>query len=493
MDLRDQPPAAGANHGTILLLGVLICAAAVALNVYPLTHPLFWGDDFLILASSLTWTDTWNNLWQPANEHAMPLGRLSSWALIQIAGRPTALPQATALQGPFALILGMWLLFLFVRREVDDPFPALMAMAWFGVTSVYQQAVIWFSSSFTVLAMDTLLLALLAAQRWRQTGRKRFLALSAFWAALAPAWFAIGILAGPICFLYLVPPRLRGDKDISSPFLRRLAAALVPSLGSAAFLAVSLPQTAHQIMHLEHYEGKTAAEAFHPLIGLAYTGRSLVDNLVLGVLGISGVTCPLPVVIVGLTVLASLAVWWWRRAPKRRLLLLGLELILSSYWLVYSARAEWVYEPHMTQPTWGRYHLLPQLGLALFLVGGPWLLTPGTRWAGDGSGRLTSWQIKAILLLIVLLFVTQFPRAYFANDWDNRSQRRVLQLVEQVDARCRAHRIAAATARKALQPLPMPSCGSQNSWDLLRGSPEPLPHSVEATRRLLDEEGERQE
>src|SRR5207249_5620990 len=116
----------------------------------------------------------------------------------------------------------------------------------------------WFAASFAVLALDTLLLALLAAQGWRQTGRWYYLALSTVWAALAPAWFASGILAGPLCSLYL----LASEQKLP----RRAALSTLPLLGSAAFLTLSLPRTADQILHLEHYGDQTAWQAFHPLI-----------------------------------------------------------------------------------------------------------------------------------------------------------------------------------------------------------------------------------
>src|SRR5206468_4244356 len=138
------------------------------------------------------------------------------------------------------------------------------------------QAVYWFSASFSILTLDTLLLALLAAQRWRQTGRLQYLALSALWSALAPGWFASGILAGPLCCLYLLPQAERDAPaaEKAQPWWRHLALALVPLLGSVAFLAVSLPRTANHILHLEHYGDKTAVQAFSPLTGLVYTGRS---------------------------------------------------------------------------------------------------------------------------------------------------------------------------------------------------------------------------
>src|SRR5205085_321171 len=95
--------------------------------------------------------------------------------------------------------------------------------------------------------LDTALLALLAAQRWRQTGSGLALAMSAVWSLLAPCWFASGILAGPLCALYLLPLlrcEREGDTEVKFPFRSRLnqfLLALVPILGTTHFLAYSLP------------------------------------------------------------------------------------------------------------------------------------------------------------------------------------------------------------------------------------------------------------
>src|SRR5919199_3242936 len=83
----------------VLVLGVAACLAALALHAYPMCRPWLFDDDFLYLAQSWTWQATRENLWLPMNEHAMPLGRLSTWVLVQLAGgRPTAMPLAAALQ-----------------------------------------------------------------------------------------------------------------------------------------------------------------------------------------------------------------------------------------------------------------------------------------------------------------------------------------------------------------------------------------------------------
>jgi hypothetical protein len=197
----------------------------------------------------------------------------------------------------------MVLVGLFVGRERGHAFYGLLAMTLFGVSTVYQQAVYWFSASFSILALDTFLLALLAAQHAIQIRRRWPLALSFLGCALAPAWFASGILAGPLCTLYfflalsernmLLEPRDSSRKPSRLIGWEHLWS-LVPFLGSLAFLGVSLPLTANTIMHLHHYGDKTAVEAFTPSVGILYACRAVVDHLAWGVIGVSELLCPMP-------------------------------------------------------------------------------------------------------------------------------------------------------------------------------------------------------
>jgi hypothetical protein len=495
----------------VLVLAASTCVAALALHGLVLAHPVLVVDDFQILVRSWTWPAAVDNLWVPANEHAMPLGRLTTWALTALAGRVADVPRVLLAQGPLAVVLGLPLLYLFVRRELGHPLYGLVAMALFGLSTVYQQAVFWFSSSFSILSLDMTLLALLAAQAWLRTGRPWHLLAAAGWAALAPGWFAIGILAGPLCCLYLLP--FEGDQFVVPPSGGRpakagttnagravhLLATLVPALGSVAFLAVSLPRTAERILHLPHYEGKTAVEAFHLLPGLENAGRSVVDNLALGVLGVSGLdylVCPRPLAFVVLALLAAAGVWWWRGVRQHRLMLLGLGCIFLSYVLVYGARSEegWYYltPDGRGLHTWSRYHLFPQLGLALFVCGGlpRW---QGSRLRLDPAGALSRRQFRWLAGLVVVLFLTQAPRGVVgcvAWTAGYARQQEVLRQIDAVDARCRRLHIGRDTAVQALPFLDVPDSGErENGWLLLRGSPDPRPVTAEDARRLLEDGG----
>jgi hypothetical protein len=462
-------------------------AAALAVNILPLFRPVLLGDDLEILVRSWTWQRTKATLWEPQNEHAMPLGRLSTCGLVLLASRPTSLPLAADVQGPIAQLIAMALLYLFVWRELNDERLALLATALFGVTSLYHQAIYWFAASFSLLALATLLLALLAAQAWRQTGRWRWLGACVVGTALAPAWFASGVLAGPLCTVYLLSSITEDSKqhpakcttqESKSRCAIPILQSLTPLLGTVGFLAVSLPKTAEQILHLEHYYGRTAAAAFNPWIGAWYTGRSLVDNLCLGQLGISALRCPVQLVPIGLLLGGGVAVWWWRRAPHRRLLVLGLAFVFSNYLLVYSARATWDYDRNgFSDAVWGRYHLLPQLGLALFVVGG---LKTGI--------PLAARQFRLAILALAVWCVVQIPRVALHHEFrDPTEQQEVLRLIEEVDARCRRWGIDAKTAKAALGSRNVPfGSDKESAWEFLRGSDDPRPVSVEEARRLLD-------
>ncbi|OAI51385.1 hypothetical protein AYO44_00825 [Planctomycetaceae bacterium SCGC AG-212-F19] len=488
-----QPPRLS-TEAKWLIAGAVIIAAAFLLHLPQLTRPTLLFDDFQILAKSYTWEATLANLGQTHNEHIMPLGRLSTWLLVQTAGRASLLPLVVSLQGPLVVLVGMLLLFLFVRRELGHPLYGLIAMALFGVTTQYREAVAWFSASFSILALDTMLLALLAAQQWRQTSRKRYIAGAALAAGLAPCWFASGILAGPICALYLALPdnAVPSDACRSSVFQpgfgRRFFAGFVPILGTLAFVAVGLLRKFDDIMHLEHYQGKTASEAIHPLRGLEYTFRSLIDNLVLGSVGIPTVNCPIPWVIFGVGLLGVLGIVWWFLAPNRRLVVLGAVLIFMSYWMIYSARAEWSYEGDYGVSRWGRYQLLPHLGLTLCIAGGV------PRWQGwglisdsaDPPEKGTALTGLLLASLLGFLFGCQLPRsfAYFEIPGQNADLRRV----DAVDALCRQHHIAAAVARDVLPLFDIAGCGGRvNGWDFLRGSPDPQTVTPDGARRWLAE------
>jgi len=161
-----------------------------------IVEPHLRYDDFDFLTRSRTWADTWANVYQPMNEHVIPLARLDAGIVMQLVQAQSALPRAAEIHGVAAVIAGMWLLNLFIRRELRHPFYGVVAMTLWGVTSTYYECVTWYSASFFTLALDGFLLGLLAAQSYARTHHVSALVLCALCCALAPAFHSTALLGG---------------------------------------------------------------------------------------------------------------------------------------------------------------------------------------------------------------------------------------------------------------------------------------------------------
>ncbi len=466
----------------ILLPVLLACGAFLLLHGRSLVGPVIFFDDFQILSQSRTWQRTCDGLWVPQNEHAMPLGRLLCFALEWLAGRLPMLPLLTCLVGPLALLLALGMSYVFVRREMGHPFYALLVVVLFAVTSVYHQAVWWFAASFAVLSLDMMLLGLLAVQRWRQTGRGLYLDLAVLACLLAPGWFALGIFAGPLCCLYLLP---RGS--IRSAALDAVAVGRHRSVfghqpaahggGDSAHLSLwrrdgrgSVRSADRPAIHGAIAGGQSAAgsrrRGRRRLADLVHRGDSARSHRRGSRLVAAGARSPADAAGIG---------------TDRR----HLPALLQR-------AARWSYG-YMVNPCFARYHLLPQLGLALFFCGG----LPGRagRWFTlDAMGALTADQRRLVFWLIGVCFVVNLPRGMLcgsATGWamfaEVRAQQAALRRIEEVDARCRQYRISAAAARQALGRLDVPlSMDVMDGWEFLIGSDDPQPLPPEEIERLLE-------
>lgn len=475
---RESLSGAGRSSGIpTLAVGFLAVLAVFWLYLPWIVEPHIRYDDFNFLTKSRTWVDTRANLLLPMNEHVMPLARLDAAILMQLVPRPSAIPRAAEAHGVAAVALGMWLVFLFVRRELQHPFYGLIAMILFGVTTSYYECVTWYSASFFTLALDMTLAGLLAAQAYARGRRSADLAMCAVACALAPAFHGTALLAGAWCGVYILSSRAEAPRY-------GIGGAATPLLGTAAFVVFSLAAASGTVMHAAHYRGKTIVAAFDPVEAVRNTLRTLADNQIPGLFGYwnKSAVLPWPAVLLVAAALAALAVFWWRTAPRRQLLLLGLALILASDLIVYGARADWSYD--RTVHNWTRYHLFPHLGIVLFIAGG--LPRFERRWPTLVPGRLSLGQTTVLVGLTAVLLACHRPRSVGSHFVVPPEQMAVLQRVERVDERCRQMHIDAPTARAALGFLQFPlGYAGDNAWDLLRGSPSPAPVTVGRARELL--------
>jgi hypothetical protein len=467
-----------------LALGAAASLAVVVLFLPWLAAPQIRYDDVNFLTKSRTWADTWAHLLQPMNEHVMPLARVDAGVLMQLTPRQTSIPLAAEIHGILAVVAGMWLLFQFVRRELGHDFYGVVAMVSWGVTTTYYECVTWYSASFFTVALDAMLMGLLAAQAYARGGRPLALILCGVCCALAPAFHSTALIGGLCCALYL--GSALQDRAPERPTWRFAAAvAAVPLLGTVAFVAFGFVVATAGIVHAEHYRGKNIFAAFAPMEGLRNSVRTLADNQLPGAFGwwdktaVFAWRAALGIV----TASIGLAALWWRMAPNRRLLLIGLALIVGSNFLVYGARADWNYE--RTVHNWTRYHLFPHLGLVLFVAGG--LPALEGRWLTLTAGKaLSRGQCVGLAALILVLLGCHWPRSRGSHFIVPPEQASVLQRVERVDAYCRAFHIDGAAARDVLEFVQFPlGYEGESAWEFLRGSRSPRPMPVENVRTLL--------
>ena len=98
----------------------------------------------------------------------------------------------------------------------------------------------------------------------------------------------------------------------------------------------------------------------------------------------------------------------------------------------------------INEPRWSRYHLLPQLGLTLFVCGGlpAWA---GTRFRLRPDGGLTRRQVATLGGLLVVCFLIQMPRGLIGanSSYGFSDQMTALRRIEAVDACCREQHIGA--------------------------------------------------
>jgi hypothetical protein len=429
----------------------IVLLAAALLHLRTLMLPTLATDDFGIWLSSFTWAETLQNLWVPTNEHTWPLMRLTTYGLAQLAPANQFVPLMFLGFTHTLALLVVWLLHRYVWNETQDATASLMAAMLFGVSATYAEAIYWYAASPALAALVCGLIGLLGAQRNTRLG----LLLAFLGPLTAPGWFAGGVLMGPLVAIYLA-----GKK--------RWWPMVVPLLGTATYLAISLPLTAKQILHADHYQGRTALQAFDPLMGLWNTIRSLADHTFLAQFGIWNVAMPewlaVPVaigVIVGL-------VWWWKRAPRRTLVVMGAVLLLLNNLLIFGARAGWSYSDLLVG--WSRYQAYPQFGLALILAGG---------WR--------SWQFnkKIFLFVLVAMFLLQLPRAILGCYPWNSQQLPCLNQLDIAHRKCIQLGITRDDLIRAMPAEPVPNSADHNRWRFVSGSSTATLTDPEAIRQAV--------
>lgn len=375
------------------------------------SEPFLFADDFELIRRSATFGTAWANLLWPINEHFAPGTRIITAVLVAVS-TPASRPLVLSAAG-LVMFAGLFpLIYLLLRREFDAPWLGLLGVIVFGFSVVHHDVLFWYAAAQWDQAVYVLVASLLAMQSFcRRRGRW------SFWASVAcsfygPMNFAIGVLVGPLSALYLLLSG-RGEEA----WWRRGARAAVLVAAPMVCLALLPMRTYSKIVENTSYLGKGFWEGIDLVGGAVHTGRSVLEILVLENLGLPGVYLPDDPerFAIWFVVLAVGAVWAVRRARDRRLMILGLAMILANYAIIFPFRA-WVSLEGLR--VWGRYHLLPQLGVAMFVCG----LVAEFGPAVVRRPWLTWRQVVAaggLAAVLAILHSSELERSYDTHLWND--------------------------------------------------------------------------
>ncbi len=344
-------------------LWVITAAAILAACVLPwlprLGHPSLFADDIQRIGHAREFPFR-ALIAVPFNEHVAPLFQLVTWAAWKAAfGRLTSAPMTFTIAAYIPFVFTLVLLYRVLKRELDSTPAALFGLVLFSTSSVYDEAVMWYSGSSFMWALAAALAAYLCAIRaCGKCGRNLGLTAAAVASMLAPAFSGVGILAGPFAAIRIAT----GSEALGSTSLRtRLLRSFAPLAGLAAYLAF---YAAFRRFSPSAIQTKTHMDFVY---GLWFVVRGPVDLLFPSLLGlIRAPTTPYSIAALVSTLFSlgcfALAI----RFPRLRALVLGgLWLISAGYLLTFSARSE--YEREWAIQAVRRYHLFPMLGFALIL------------------------------------------------------------------------------------------------------------------------------
>jgi hypothetical protein len=436
--------------GLALVFGV-VCAWPYARWF---AHPSLFDDDFQ-RAGSLRRSTLGEALFRPFNEHMAPLFETVSWLAWQASGRDIlALPLAFQVSAYLAFALTVALFALVAWRELRSSTATLICVASFTLSAVSAETVLWYSaSSFEWSAAAMLgawLFAILGADSPGPRSRAGWLFASGLASLAAPAFSAIGILAGPLAIL-----RFLATVDRPGTVGKWAGWSLLPIAGTVSYLLICqrfaygsvLSSSVHQNLDLRAALWATA-QAPSAVLVPALLGQNslirLVPGPVLAVASLSGL-------LVGLVGAI--------RSRARPLILGGLALIAGGYFATYATRARpgdlAIFEIQ-------RYHLFPQIGISL-------LIAAMVRPLLSRFDRSATSSLLAATSLAVLLAIAQFPRMQAASERNFRyaDQPRALAATLRLEAICDREGITLIQAMEALDPVQAP-------WFPKRGPFHPL-------------------
>ncbi len=152
-----------ARSWQVVLLVFLLLALPRWLLSDQLAYPALSGDDFAFVAGSRDWPRTLSNLFKPHNTHIVPLFRLWTFALVEISGRLSRLPEALSWGSYITFAIALSLVGQMVYRATNRPAAGLAAIATLGLSTVTEPVIVWYSASQALCAGSAIVASLIGA------------------------------------------------------------------------------------------------------------------------------------------------------------------------------------------------------------------------------------------------------------------------------------------------------------------------------------------
>lgn len=430
MDRKDDR----INFGRIAWFALLM-AFCVAPYVPRIRFPSLYADDVVRVVDLRTQSARFL-LSRPVNEHLAPLFECVSIVTWNLAGRRlahAAVAFTLASYVPFILTIGA--LWLFLRRWLGSKSAAWFGVVLFAISGVFLETVEWYSaSSFTWSLLFALVSALSCrAAQDAESVRRRVLwvAIASLGALASPGFSAIGLLAGPfatlVCWTKSAPPATRwfGSAPVAGTLLYL---ALVVGVGHNATVARSVRDRVDLAQ------------------GVVSSLRGPIEVLLPGLVGAEPAFGRIPSGISafsGGVILLGAAVLAWR-SRARAAAIGGVFLVFGGYFLTCAARGDvGPLGPLAVQ----RYHLFPQLGLAIVLAV---LCRP---WIGRFDAPSPRSRVIAVLFSLVLIVVHWPSMQARARCYRFPEQRATLTALDHLRDVCVRERITRDQALRVLDPI----------------------------------------
>ncbi len=354
------------------------------------------GDDFDYLAEARTPVELRRYLWVAHNSHVVPLFRAWTFFWMKVAGSLAEVPRTFALASLLTYLAAALLVGWVVGRETGRAALGLVSMAVFGVSAVLEDTVRWYSAGQAIASGVCLLAMLASLQSWRRFGGWWRLAVAALATGAAPLVWTVGLIAGPVGFVYL----WADDRT------RTKWGAFVPILAMAVVAATVFGLAGKEVTASKNFHGRALTEAASPAQGLLSTAQATAEVLAFGNLGLTTETTPAQAMALLVLLMAA---WAWTRGRPWKfnpLEAAGASTVLFGFALVYTARGYYPYE-QLRDLHW--YHAVPQIGAVLF-VAGWWAGRGGREAASTGRRGMTRGEALVVVGALAITQTLQAPR-----------------------------------------------------------------------------------